>query len=230
MFDDESLGVAALEIGLQQVTVAAVAKHIGVRSSALYRLVSSKDDLVLLAIEQIARTIVPVPDEGTWQDVLRRFAAQTWRLCETYPGFNEALVNIPGAFAAFDTNAAYLANLLTKRGISAAQAGFATDLVGDMVLGTHRWKQGLERSWAAAETGRARTRLVAQGHQPARQLPPEVVDGTFLQRKVDFLITSLEHHWPELPSLAAFCADRLPPELRQDPLRFRKPSQPSDEQ
>ena len=62
-FSRDDVVDAALEIGIAEFTLTAVAKHLGVAVSGLYRTISSREDLLAACLERIAAE-VDVPAAG----------------------------------------------------------------------------------------------------------------------------------------------------------------------
>jgi AcrR family transcriptional regulator len=72
---------AALEMGLEQLTIAGLAAKLGTGMAAVYRLVESRDDLVLKAAAHAANIIPPVVDAGQgWREYLFAYAEQVLRV------------------------------------------------------------------------------------------------------------------------------------------------------
>jgi AcrR family transcriptional regulator len=79
---------AALEIGLERITIMGVAAKLGTGMAAVYRLVESRDDLVLRAAAHAARVIPPIADTGqSWRDYLAAFAAQVVETLSSDPHY-----------------------------------------------------------------------------------------------------------------------------------------------
>lgn len=76
----------ALELGLQKVSMHTVGKQLGVSATALYRYVSSKEELILLCCDHIIEKIA-FPDESEWEKYLYSFASQ----------FRTVLLSIPNS-------------------------------------------------------------------------------------------------------------------------------------
>ncbi|MBN9644519.1 TetR/AcrR family transcriptional regulator [Corynebacterium mendelii] len=192
VFNKDSLGAAGLKVGLLDITVAAVAKEVGVRSSALYRLVNDRTDLVVLAVEKIASLTPLLPGHGSWQEVLRDFADRLWGICESYPGFSSVLLTAPGTTAAFTPHLAGVRDQLVAHGFTDRQASFALAVVGDCVVGTHKVIDAIPGP--ADDNGRTGD---APGY--ARPADPATWQRDYLSVKLDFLITSLGDNRPSTP-------------------------------
>ncbi|MGD9528616.1 TetR family transcriptional regulator [Pseudonocardia sp.] len=82
----EQVVAAALDLGVERVTIGAVAAALGVAPAGLYRYIDSRDDLVAAALEAIlAGSPLPPTDRG-WRHVLETEAWTRWRLLRRYAG------------------------------------------------------------------------------------------------------------------------------------------------
>lgn len=83
---------AACELGIQNLTMAAVADRLGVTHQSLYGWVQDRDDLIDLVSDRLIRRIeiLPPVDPADWRDSLRHFANGLRRLAEGTPGFATA--------------------------------------------------------------------------------------------------------------------------------------------
>ena len=204
VFNEDSLGAAALDVGLPNITVAAVAKRVGVRSSALYRLVNDRSDLVMLAVERIASRTQLMPDTGTgWREVLHDFAGQLWQICETYPGFSDALITAPGTLAAFTDHVAAIARCLTAHGFTTRQARFAIAVVGDCVVGTHRVLSALP------SVPEGNQRPETGGESAASRRDPARWENELLSVKIGFIVDALANQRPGMPEFTGLLPDTV---------------------
>jgi len=105
----EDIARAALEIGLDTVTIKAVAAKLGLDHSSLYRHVRSRDDIVAAAADlAVAELDWRSPDPATggdWRAMLERLADALWALYERHPGlavaFREMEVTPPTGIRSF---------------------------------------------------------------------------------------------------------------------------------
>jgi len=112
----EAIARAALEIGLDAVTIKAVAAHLGLDHSSLYRHVRSRDEIVAAAADlAVAELDWRSPDPATggdWQAMLERLSDALWALYERHPGlasaFREMEVIPPAGIRSFAEAVAYL--------------------------------------------------------------------------------------------------------------------------
>ncbi|MEM9514641.1 MAG: helix-turn-helix domain-containing protein [Actinomycetota bacterium] len=80
---------AAVDLGLEHITISAVARAVGVSPSALYRHVDGRNDLLLAAVRHVTLQIPLPPDGVNWADYLRLFATNIQRHTVRFPGHFE---------------------------------------------------------------------------------------------------------------------------------------------
>ena len=83
---------AACELGIENLTMAAVAERLGVTHQSLYGWVQDRDELIDLVSDRLIRRIeiLPPADPADWRDSLRSYANGLRRLAEETPGFATA--------------------------------------------------------------------------------------------------------------------------------------------
>ena len=136
-FSRDDVVDAALEIGIAEFTLTAVAKHLGVAVSGLYRTISSREDLLAACLERIAAE-VETPGAGRrWPDAVRAHAEAIWAMLERYPGLAGVIMGVPWAHQLFAAPVAQACQVLVDGGLGAEEAGVVLDFVGDTVISTH---------------------------------------------------------------------------------------------
>ena len=147
---------AALDDGVVNLSMPAVAKRLGVGHSTLYRYVHDRDDLLLAALDLALREFEwPSVDLG-WRELLTEFADAMWRFFERYPGMAEASQVVPGMPArALDIAGAYIERLRAE-GLSARDATVAVEFVADVTVAS---EIGLRRMSRMFDTPRGRRSL-----------------------------------------------------------------------
>ena len=75
---------AACEVGIENLTMAAVAERLGVTHQSLYGWVQDRDELIDLVSDRLIRRIeiLPPADPADWRDSLRSYANGLRRLAE----------------------------------------------------------------------------------------------------------------------------------------------------
>lgn len=122
---------AAVELGVEHLSVAAVAASLGVAQGSLYRYVEGLEDLARAGVEQVfARTPLPALDAG-WRAFLETEATIRWDLLMRYSGLirdNGADLTAVG-IARFTA----LVRVLQEAGFTLPDAVHLVDTVIDLV-------------------------------------------------------------------------------------------------
>lgn len=125
---------AAVAVGFEDLSVSAVARHLGVKHSTLYRYFSSKEELIAAAADQVvAAASWPAPRAG-WRPYLRAVARTTFLLFEEHPGLAMQIAGMRVSLAALARQSASTASVLVDLGFDAESAVLAQDLVNELVL------------------------------------------------------------------------------------------------
>ncbi len=141
---------AACELGIQNLTMAAVAERLGVTHQSLYGWVQDRDELIDLVSDRLISRIeiLPPADSEDWRDSLRSYANSLRRLAEETPGFAAAGL---GRFRATDRFVRLnhdLVLMLTEVGFEPALAQRVYETLNTVLLG---WSA---REGALVVTGR----------------------------------------------------------------------------
>lgn len=88
----ERIARAALEIGIDKATVTALAAHLGVDHSSLYRYVTGREEIVAFAAEIAIEELDwrGTDQSGGWREELIALSNAIWDLYERHPGLAEA--------------------------------------------------------------------------------------------------------------------------------------------
>ena len=142
---------AAHELGLEGLTLKAVAKHLDVSIAALYHHVASKDDLMRLAAEYSA-TKVPLPaDRGQhWAVWLYEWAEYNRDVFLAQPGLLAQFLDGAISHEAIAKQVDAILGLLVRQGFTVLEANGAYELITSCALGT---AVSTIREQAAAEAG-----------------------------------------------------------------------------
>lgn len=127
---------AAHEIGLDGLTLKAVADHLGVTTAALYHHVDNKDDLMRAAAEHSARAIpLPVDRGQDWAQWLLEWANYNRDVFTSQPGLLAQYME--GAIPPEATlrNLEVILSVLVREGFTVAEANAAYSLVSSCALG-----------------------------------------------------------------------------------------------
>lgn len=122
---------AAINTGLDRVTMQGVAERLNTSASALYRYYSGRDELVLAAMERLLAG-VPIPTPGgTWRQFLLDEAELRWQLLTSTAGLSRAGLNRLEAVT--DVRMTRLVDALLGFGFEVRDAVLAVDAVLDLV-------------------------------------------------------------------------------------------------
>ena len=200
-FNREDVVEAALAIGIRDFTLAEVSKRLGVGTPALYRIISSREDLLRSCLIHVAQDADFTLPEGGWQDLLRHQANWLWEMLEAYPGLAETLLTVTWAYHFFIPGMRTWEDALIERGLPQEEAVFALDFIGDTVACTHMATEA-HRAKATGPDGKVATglevsqkRIVEEGLAEAT---PELLrpqqswtDRGLLDLKIEFIVEGL---------------------------------------
>jgi AcrR family transcriptional regulator len=127
---------AACEIGLDRVTMKAVAEHLGVSVAGLYHHVEGRDDLMRLGGEYSAAQIpVPVDQGQHWTAWLLEWAHYVHDAFVAEPALLGQFLNGSIGIERMAPHMEAVLDVLTRQGFSAVDAVDAYGLVNDCALG-----------------------------------------------------------------------------------------------
>jgi AcrR family transcriptional regulator len=188
---------AALDLGIADFTLSAVARRLNVVTAALYRVFPSRDAVLDACLTQIAATIAP-PRAGTsWQDALRLWADECWRICEVTPGLAKTLYSYAPAFTHIEDILRTYTEVVQESGRTVSQAAFALDFLGDTVMACRLGVESMRATDTSGDTGldQVRERI---GDDHVFQPDHTWADQGYMGVKVEFIIDGLKRHWPEV--------------------------------
>jgi len=158
---------AAHELGLEGLTLKAVADHLGVSIAALYHHVSGKDDLLRASAEHSTRTIpLPVEHGQNWAEWLLDWATYNHAVFTAQPGLLGQYLEGGIAPESVLRNLDTILGVLVREGFSVNDAMNAYELVTACVLGT---VVGATRAAARPTGDRAETYREVLAAAPKRQ-------------------------------------------------------------
>lgn len=186
---------AVLAVGFDQVTIAAVAAHLGVAPGALYRYVEDRDDLVIAGAEHVFASAAPVappgasPDAaGSWRGILEREAWARWDVLVAHPRMPDAVRSagrpLPTAMARYEL----LVRRLVVCGFALDDAVLAVDTVVDVVHdGAHQATRLAGRTAAPGPAPGPDDGSVEAAMRAAMAEP-----RAFLARKLELVLEGIE--------------------------------------
>ncbi len=130
----EVIARAALAIGLDKVTIPALAAHLQIDHSSLYHHIKGRDDVLTLAAELAVTELAwQAPASADWQQQLIALTDAIWLLYESNPGlaecFHQAEVSPTVGIRSFAQSVASL----QQQGFSLDDAVVTVDMLVDMV-------------------------------------------------------------------------------------------------
>ncbi|WP_067782716.1 TetR/AcrR family transcriptional regulator [Actinomyces vulturis] len=188
---------AALQLGLDTFTMAQVAQAVGVGAPSLYRLFSSRDDLVGACLDRIASQIRWNPQHKDWLNLLRSWARMCWDLCETYPGFDITLYTYPFPQVHFMDYAERVFADFRATGQDNDTITFMMDFIGDTVitihlgLGAYQDRHGHSPNQQLLQHNLERSREQIDLDVSAFTRPDNAYER-MVQPKVEFLLAALD--------------------------------------
>ena len=134
-FDKQDVIHEALKLGLDRFTMSEIANRLGVATSALYRICSTKT-LLDFCLEQAAERF-PFSPTGDWHHLVRDYARSTWLICENYPGVENILLTNPRSHRHFEKHLAAFVSALIAEGFSADEARNTVEMVATTTVSIH---------------------------------------------------------------------------------------------
>lgn len=127
----DDIARAALDIGLNTATIKALAAHLGMDHSSLYRHVKNRDEIIAAAADLALSELDWQALHGGWRAMLEQLSDAIWSLYERYPGlamtFREMQVMPPACIRGFSETVA----LLQTDGFALDEAILAVDTLFD---------------------------------------------------------------------------------------------------
>jgi AcrR family transcriptional regulator len=143
---------AAHDIGLDGLTLKAVADHLGVSIAGLYHHVSGKEDLLRLAAEYSAARVPRPEDHGQhWAQWLYEWAVFNRDVFLAQPGLLAQFLEGAISHEAIAERVDAILGVLVRQGFTVLEANGAYELITSCALGT---VVSTIREQAAAEAGR----------------------------------------------------------------------------
>ncbi|GAA0631205.1 hypothetical protein GCM10010174_60090 [Kutzneria viridogrisea] len=130
----EDVARATLAVGIEQLSLSSVARHLGVSHSTLYRYVRDKDDLLAVAVEQAFRTADWPNLELGWRELLQAFAEAIWVAIDRHPGLAEAVHTLAVIPPTVVRLMGEYGERLRALGFHARDAMVALDFIADLAM------------------------------------------------------------------------------------------------
>ncbi|MFV8394795.1 TetR/AcrR family transcriptional regulator [Corynebacterium hindlerae] len=176
----------ALELGLTDFTLGAVADRLGVRTSALYRIIASRDHLVELCVKHVATNWPFKQTATTWQTNLTIGVNALWEIMDTYEGLDQTMLTSATSSIAFQKHHREFKDRLNRTGFPGDDA--TADLLIEFVFG----------SVIASHCQVAAVRAAHKLHNGADPDQHWLARG-YVDEKVAFFINAIEQGLSVLP-------------------------------
>ncbi|HRE02008.1 MAG TPA: TetR/AcrR family transcriptional regulator [Ilumatobacteraceae bacterium] len=154
--------IAAAAAEVPELTIAAVAKHLGTAPSSLYRYFDSREQMVVAAVDSVIGALAP-PRLGRssqpWRTMLQREVSARWTMIAAHPALIDAWWDLGWTAASSDARRSAIVARLVEAGFSAALADAVNDAVGGLIASAAETLLG---GADAVEVHRARRRLDLQ--------------------------------------------------------------------
>jgi AcrR family transcriptional regulator len=128
--------------GVRSVTVRALANELGLSTTAMYRYVEGKAELLNLIAEATLQS-VELPESGTWQERIRVFARSAREAMLRIEGIADVLQTHPAKGAAQQTDA-LMQQLIVDAGVPPSRRESARVLMMIFVLGSVSFEQAID--------------------------------------------------------------------------------------
>jgi AcrR family transcriptional regulator len=216
--DRAMIARAAYEIGLDRVTMKAVADRLGVSVPGLYHHVDGRDDLLRLGAEYSAAQIeVPVDRGQHWTAWLLEWAQYSHDAFVAQPALLSQFLNGSLGVERMVAHVDAVVGVLTRQGFSPAEAIDAYDMVSECALGA------AVSAIRFTESARAGRPMLAEYHRVLATEPPDALPhlrdlvasvdgrpGSFIDHVVTVLVgiaVRRGEEWRSIPDLASQPSD-----------------------
>ncbi|MEP1444964.1 MAG: TetR/AcrR family transcriptional regulator [Paraglaciecola sp.] len=166
----EAIARAALDMGVGQATIPAIAAHLKVDHSSLYHYVKGRNEVVTMAADLAINELDwRAPEATNWRDELIILTDAIWVLYDRNPGLAEAIRQANITPSSGILSFAESVKKLQQKGFSLKDAVVAVDVLVDMV---GECFLGWWSTDKAEEDGRTRKeRIIAIWQAEARNVP-----------------------------------------------------------
>jgi AcrR family transcriptional regulator len=184
--DRQAIAEAARAVGLANLTLKAVADHLGVSVAGLYHHIRGKDDLLRLAAERTAAdSEVPLDHGQHWAEWLAEWAVYNYDAFVTEPllvdQFLAGAINTESIAGTTDA----ILGTLVRQGFTIAEANAAYQLTSSCALGSALKAIRHARSRAAGRSEIAELYQVLDEHEPG--------DLPYLRQYLVLMLTDKPH-------------------------------------
>ncbi|MGI5328602.1 TetR/AcrR family transcriptional regulator [Actinomadura nitritigenes] len=134
----DDIVAAALAVGFESLTVAAVADRLGTRRSTLYGYVADRDELATAAIEHVFASRAWPDTAAGWRRHLAEVIDLIWRTCDEHPGLADEISSLRIAPPTLVAGTNRSLTVLLDAGFTPDDALLALDMAIELALGYHQ--------------------------------------------------------------------------------------------
>jgi AcrR family transcriptional regulator len=179
----EQIADAAIEVGLSDLTLRAVADHLGVTVAALYHHVDGKDDLLRLAADRSARRLTVPEDRGQhWAVWLLEWAAYNRAAFVADSALLDQFIDGAISPAVIARNTEAFLSVLVRQGFTVDEAAESFELISASAIGL------------AVATIRARRAAGWGGPSPSDEMRRVAEEDP---TELPLMSELAEHDWPD---------------------------------
>ncbi|SHI45603.1 DNA-binding transcriptional regulator, AcrR family [Actinomyces denticolens] len=187
-FSRQDVVDAALEIGIADFTLTAVAGRLGVAVSGLYRAIASREDLLRACLSELATRMLFSPDPVDWRRNARHQVESLWALLEGCPGLDRLLITMPWAAECFASTIDAAHRAFVQGGLSQEDAALAVDIIADTTVATHVQVAALRADWLGGKGPSGD----GFKHLPPYRPDPSWLERGWLDRKIDLILDGFQ--------------------------------------
>lgn len=174
----EEIARAALEEGLAALSLSSVARRLGVSHSTLYSYVTTRNDLVLAALDLAVGEHSWPQATLPWRELLETFADSLWSFLEAHPGMAVAVMEIAGMPSSVIGLLHRYAARLVECGFTSKDAMLALDFLVDLTVSTAIAMGSLDDKYDTPDGTRTRRELYQRAFFDLASVSPEIAEQT----------------------------------------------------
>ncbi|WP_199566824.1 TetR/AcrR family transcriptional regulator [Streptomyces triticagri] len=199
-----SIVEAAVAVGFEELSMSAVARHLGVKHSTLYRYFPQKEALLAAAADHVVASMEWPPPYASWRPYLRALVRTTFRMFDEHPGLALHVAALRGGLVEYARQGARATAVLVELGMDPESAVLAQDLVNEQVLLYFLAGQQEGRpATGAEETAQLRRRMLedvrGEAPGPVADAFERVIGGRpedWLNRKIEVILDGIAGSFP----------------------------------
>ncbi|MEM9037142.1 MAG: TetR family transcriptional regulator [Actinomycetota bacterium] len=183
---------AVLEVGLDHLTMARVADHLGVAPGGLYRYVEDRDDLIAATADRLISS-VPYSDADNWIDVLRDEAWARFTPAVDHLAVVREIRASKRPSRAAGARYRWCMDRMVELGLSSEDALLAVDSIVDVVDDGMQQMEAVAKRIAELGIDGFADQMFEPGGPHSEAIRAVALDlRSFLERKVEVVLAGLE--------------------------------------